>query len=256
MPGDPGRVRRIPPRKACGAIPPTSTTSRPGSTSRPSSPRGRQWFTAHRQRRAPAPRSFRWSARSRTPAWSRCRSAPRSARSSTTSAAAAVHGHSVKAVQTGGPSGGCIPHDMFDTPVDLRIAGQARLHHGFGRHGGDGRRQLHGRRRPLLHRVHPLRIVRQMHAVPRRTGQGTADPHAHHRGRRPRGGPGRAGRAGPDDPRHLAVRSGPVGAQLRCSPRCATSATSSRTTSAPSAAAPASVRNWRSRLARTVARCT
>ncbi len=30
----------------------------------------------------------------------------------------ALKGRSIKAVQTGGPSGGCIPHEMFDTPVD------------------------------------------------------------------------------------------------------------------------------------------
>ena len=30
----------------------------------------------------------------------------------------AASGHPVKAVQTGGPSGGCIPQEMFDTPVD------------------------------------------------------------------------------------------------------------------------------------------
>ncbi len=29
-----------------------------------------------------------------------------------------VNGRYIKAVQTGGPSGGCIPQDMFDTPVD------------------------------------------------------------------------------------------------------------------------------------------
>jgi NADH-quinone oxidoreductase subunit F len=29
-----------------------------------------------------------------------------------------LNGHPVKAVQTGGPSGGCIPPDLFDTPVD------------------------------------------------------------------------------------------------------------------------------------------
>jgi NADH-quinone oxidoreductase subunit F len=29
-----------------------------------------------------------------------------------------IGGKSIKAVQTGGPSGGCIPHDMFDTTVD------------------------------------------------------------------------------------------------------------------------------------------
>ncbi len=30
----------------------------------------------------------------------------------------ASSGHAIKAVQTGGPSGGCIPQEMFDTPVD------------------------------------------------------------------------------------------------------------------------------------------
>ena len=30
----------------------------------------------------------------------------------------------VKAVQTGGPSGGCIPHEMFDTPVDYESLAQ------------------------------------------------------------------------------------------------------------------------------------
>ena len=33
-------------------------------------------------------------------------------------------GHSVKAVQTGGPSGGCIPREMFDTPVDYESLGK------------------------------------------------------------------------------------------------------------------------------------
>ena len=34
------------------------------------------------------------------------------------------HGRAVKAVQTGGPSGGCIPQDMFDTPVDYETLAQ------------------------------------------------------------------------------------------------------------------------------------
>ncbi len=36
----------------------------------------------------------------------------------------ATAGRQVKAVQTGGPSGGCIPHDMFDTPVDYENLAQ------------------------------------------------------------------------------------------------------------------------------------
>ena len=33
-------------------------------------------------------------------------------------------GRTVKAVQTGGPSGGCIPSEMFDTPVDYESLAQ------------------------------------------------------------------------------------------------------------------------------------
>jgi NADH-quinone oxidoreductase subunit F len=33
-------------------------------------------------------------------------------------------GRQVKAIQTGGPSGGCIPHEMFDTPVDYENLAQ------------------------------------------------------------------------------------------------------------------------------------
>jgi NADH-quinone oxidoreductase subunit F len=36
----------------------------------------------------------------------------------------AVNGHRVKAVQTGGPSGGCIPAEMLDTPVDYESLAQ------------------------------------------------------------------------------------------------------------------------------------
>lgn len=35
-----------------------------------------------------------------------------------------LHGKPVKAVQTGGPSGGCIPMEMFDTPVDYESLAQ------------------------------------------------------------------------------------------------------------------------------------
>ena len=62
----------------------------------------------------------------------------------------------------------------------LRDAGPARLHHGFRRHGGDGRRQLHGGRGPLLHRVHPLGVLRQVRPLPRGPGQGAAHPEPLH----------------------------------------------------------------------------
>jgi NADH-quinone oxidoreductase subunit F len=36
----------------------------------------------------------------------------------------ATNGRHIKAVQTGGPSGGCIPQEMFDTPVDYETLGK------------------------------------------------------------------------------------------------------------------------------------
>ncbi len=38
-----------------------------------------------------------------------------------------------KAVQTGGPSGGCLSEEFLDTHGGLRVVGSGRIHHGFGR---------------------------------------------------------------------------------------------------------------------------
>jgi hypothetical protein len=50
----------------------------------------------------------------------------------------------------------------------LRIARQARLHHGFGRHDRDGRHHQDGGRGAVLHGILHGRILRQMHSLPRR----------------------------------------------------------------------------------------
>ena len=70
------------------------------------------------RRPAAAPRSSRSPARSPTAASSRCPWAPRCATSSSTSAAACCPAAQFKAVQLGGPSGGCLPGQLLDTPVD------------------------------------------------------------------------------------------------------------------------------------------
>ena len=49
----------------------------------------------------------------------------RSARSSTTSAAALADGKQLKAIQTGGPAGGCIPAKWIDMPVDFDTLAKA-----------------------------------------------------------------------------------------------------------------------------------
>ena len=106
-----------------------------------------------------APRSSRWSARCTTPAWSRCRSARRSR----TFIYDIGEGGTERPRHQGRADRR--PLRRLHPAGDVRHAGglrdprPARLHHGLGRHGGDGRRQLHGGRRPLLHRVHPLGVA-------------------------------------------------------------------------------------------------
>ncbi len=79
-----------------------------------------------------------------------------------------VGGKKLKAVQMGGPSGGCIPaRSLADTPMDYDSLTNRR-DHGLGRHGGHRRDHLHGGCGQILSGVHPEGIVRQMHVLPDR----------------------------------------------------------------------------------------
>ena len=77
-------------------------------------------------------------------------------------------GRQFKAVQTGGPSGGCIPEQYLDSPVDYESLARSRLHHGLRRHDRHGRDLLHGGRGQVLHGVLHERIVRQVRSLPGR----------------------------------------------------------------------------------------
>ncbi len=48
-------------------------------------------------------------------------------------------GQAFKAVQTGGPSGGCLPAEHLESPVDYDSLRAARVHDGLGRHDHHGR---------------------------------------------------------------------------------------------------------------------
>ncbi len=62
-------------------------------------------------------------------------------------------GRKFKAVQTGGPLGGCLPAAYLDTAVDFdSLQGRGRGD-GIGRHDRGGRNHLHGRVRQVLHEV-------------------------------------------------------------------------------------------------------
>ena len=88
-------------------------------------------------------------------------------------------GGQFKAVQTGGPSGGCLPAVLLDLPVDFDEPDRGRLHDGLGRHDRHGRAHLHGRRGALLHGL-PAWTNRAASARPaaRASAQMHADPGA------------------------------------------------------------------------------
>ena len=82
----------------------------------------------------------------------------------------APDGGTIKAVQTGGPSGGCIPSQHLDTPVDYESLGKLGSIMGSGGMIVMDRNHQHGGDRALLHGILHGRILRQMYSVPRRHG--------------------------------------------------------------------------------------
>ena len=62
-------------------------------------------------------------------------------------------GSQLKAVQTGGPSGGCIPATLFNMPVDYDSLVTIGAIMGIWRNGGDARPNQHGGTRPIYRAV-------------------------------------------------------------------------------------------------------
>ena len=124
-----------------------------------------------------------------------------------------LDGGEFKAVQIGGPSGGCIPKSLLDLRRGLREPQVGREHDGLGRHDRHGRDDLHGGHRPLLPAVRRGGILRQVRALPGRHG-GHGPPAGQDHGRRRdgrRSGP--AGGLGGDRQAGISLRAGPDGAQ-------------------------------------------
>ena len=103
-------------------------------------------------------------------------------------------GREFKAVQLGGPSGGCLPADLLDTPIDFENLTKYGSMMGSGGMVVVDDDDLHGRLRQVLLRVHRPGELRQVRALPRRHAARARDPRAHHRRRR-HGGRRRAARA-------------------------------------------------------------
>ena len=164
-------------------------------------------------------------------------------------------GHAIKAIQTGGPSGGCIPQEMFDTPVDYETLGKLGSIMGSG---GmvvmDDDNCMVDVARYFIEFTHSESCGK---CIPCCVGLDKALRILN------RFTQGKGGEEDLNDLDELSrmIRDNSLcglgqSAPNPCSPRCATSGTSSRTTSAPIVAAPASARIWPFPPAKTVARCT
>ena len=75
-------------------------------------------------------------------------------------------GKRFKAVQIGGPSGGCLPESALDLPIDFDSLTRSRRDDGLRRHDRPRRGRLHGGDRPLLPGVHPAGVLRQVYLLP------------------------------------------------------------------------------------------
>ena len=128
--------------------------------------------------------------------------------SCSTSAAAFLKKKKFKAVQTGGPSGGCIPEQFLDLPVDYQKLTEVGLDHGLRRHDRDGRKHLHGRRGALFRRVPQGGILRPVQSMPRRLGADARYPQPHLPGAGATRGPFPVGRTGDHDAAFFSLRSG------------------------------------------------
>ena len=72
--------------------------------------------------------------------------------------------------------------NMLDTPVDFEALGKLGSIMGSGGMVVMDDDTFMASRCPLLHRIHPLRILRQMHALQGGPRQGAAHAHTHHQG--------------------------------------------------------------------------
>ena len=121
----PGRER------ACGAARRSSTTSRPSPTSPPIIRKGADWFAGIGTEKSKGTKVFALAGKVTNTGLIEVPMGTTLRQIVEEIGGGIPDGGTIKAVQTGGPSGGCIPADAARHAGRLRVAGQARLDHGL-----------------------------------------------------------------------------------------------------------------------------
>ena len=130
---------------------------------------GGDWYAQHRHGKEQRHQSLRARRdECRTPGWSKCRWASRLREIVFEIGGGIPEGTQVQSGADRRSFRRLPARGMSRYAGRLRIAGQGRIDHGFGRHDRDGRKFLHGRCREILHGLLHDRILRQVRSVPRR----------------------------------------------------------------------------------------
>ena len=156
------------PRRACGTARRSSTTSRRSPTSPPIIRKGPEWFAGIGTEKSKGTKVFSLTGKVRNTGLIEVPMGTTLRHIVEEMGGGVPDGGQVKAVQTGGPSGGCIPAEHLDTPVDYESLAKLGSIMGSRRHDRHGPDDEHGGGGPLLHGVLHGRVVRQVHPLPRR----------------------------------------------------------------------------------------
>ena len=111
--------------RACGRSPPSSTTSRPSPTSPPIMPKGAEWYAKIGTEKSKGTKVFALTGKIANTGLVEVPMGMTLREIIYDIGGGIPGGKTFKAVQTGGPSGGCIPRESLDVPIDYESPDEA-----------------------------------------------------------------------------------------------------------------------------------
>ena len=178
--GEPTPRPPYPVQQGSSACPPSSTTSKPGPTSLKSSTWGRTGSRPSAPKTARAPRSSLWWGRSINTGLVEVPMGTTLRQIIFDLGGGIPQDREFKAVQTGGPSGGCIPGRIPGPARGLRQPPTGRLHHGLRRHDRHGQPYCMVDVARYFISFLDGGILRQMHPLPGRAETPARPPERNH----------------------------------------------------------------------------